>query len=172
MTTEGATKEERVSPETPQEIPADWKANIIAFCCHYCAFAAADLAGVMRLPYAPNVKIIRMPCTGKLDHSYVLRAFERGIDGVFVAGCLEGQCHFLEGNFNGKKRVHRLQKLLPTVGIDPKRLEFFNLSAAMGPRWAEICSDFTARIEQLGPSPIWRALHGRAAVRPTETEAA
>jgi len=66
--------------------PVEWEAKILAFACHYCAFAAADLAGVMRLSYSPNVKIIRLPCTGKLDHSYVLRAFERGIDGVFVAG--------------------------------------------------------------------------------------
>ena len=66
--------------------PLEWEARILAFACHYCAFAAADLAGVMRLSYSPNVKIIRLPCTGKIDHSYVLRAFERGIDGVFVAG--------------------------------------------------------------------------------------
>ncbi len=80
-------KEERVSPEVKStEIPADWQANIIAFACHYCAFAAADLAGVMRLSYPYNVKVVRLPCTGKLDHSYVLRAFERGVDGVFVAG--------------------------------------------------------------------------------------
>ncbi len=78
--------EERVSPETQQEAPEGWKANIIAFACHYCAFAAADLAGVMRLSYPSNVKVVRLPCTGKLDQSYVLRAFERGIDGVFVAG--------------------------------------------------------------------------------------
>ena len=80
-------KNERVSPEVGQKtIPADWKANIIAFACHYCAFAAADLAGVMRLSYPPNVKVIRLPCTGKLDQVYIMRAFERGIDGVFVAG--------------------------------------------------------------------------------------
>lgn len=78
---------QRVSPEKmPAEIPGDWQANIIAFACHYCAFAAADLAGVMRLSYPHNVKVVRLPCTGKLDHSYVLRAFERGVDGVFVAG--------------------------------------------------------------------------------------
>lgn len=80
-------KEELVNPEkAPGEIPKDWKANIVAFACHYCAFAAADLAGVMRLSYSPNVKVVRLPCTGKLDHIYVMRAFERGIDGVFVAG--------------------------------------------------------------------------------------
>lgn len=72
--------------EKPQKVPPDWEPDILAFACTYCAFAAADLAGVMRLPYAPNVKIIRLPCTGKLDHIYVLRAFERGIDGLFVAG--------------------------------------------------------------------------------------
>lgn len=74
------------SPEKQQEIPADWKANIIAFACHYCAFAAADLAGVMRLSYPTNVKVVRLPCTGKLDQIYILRAFERGVDGVFAAG--------------------------------------------------------------------------------------
>ena len=74
------------SPEKQQGIPADWKANIIAFACHYCAFAAADLAGVMRLSYPSNVKVVRLPCTGKLDQIYLLRAFERGVDGVFAAG--------------------------------------------------------------------------------------
>ena len=74
------------SPEKPQQVPADWKANIIAFACHYCAFAAADLAGVMRLRYPTNVKVVRLPCTGKLDQIYLLRAFERGVDGVFAAG--------------------------------------------------------------------------------------
>ena len=78
--------EEPKSPEKPQEIPVGWKANIIAFACHYCAFAAADLAGVMRLSYPPNVKVVRLPCTGKLDQIYILRAFERGVDGVFAAG--------------------------------------------------------------------------------------
>lgn len=81
-----AVAEEAPSIEPLRDIPPDWEPSILAFACHYCAFAAADLAGVMRLSYAHNVKIIRMPCTGKLDHSYVLRAFERGVDGLFVAG--------------------------------------------------------------------------------------
>ena len=83
---ETAVQEEVACVEKPQEIPADWEPRILAFTCHYCAFAAADLAGIMRLSYPPNVRIIRLPCTGKLDHYYVLRAFERGMDGVFVAG--------------------------------------------------------------------------------------
>ncbi len=79
-------KEEMPPVEAPREIPEGWEPKVLAFACHYCAFAAADLAGVMRLSYSPSVKIIRLPCTGKLDHSYVLRAFERGVDGLFVAG--------------------------------------------------------------------------------------
>lgn len=81
-----AQAQETPAIETPVEAPEGWEPNILAFACHYCAFAAADLAGVMRLSYEPNVKIIRLPCTGKLDHAYVLRAFERGVDGLFVAG--------------------------------------------------------------------------------------
>jgi len=86
MIPDGEKIDQQQSPEKPQETPAGWQANIVAFACHYCAFAAADLAGVMRLSYSPNTKVVRLPCTGKLDHIYVLRAFERGIDGVFVAG--------------------------------------------------------------------------------------
>ena len=144
--------EKTVDVITTDSVPTDWEASILAFACHYCAFAAADLAGVMRLSYSPNVRIIRLPCTGKLDHLYVLRAFERGVDGVFV-----GQCHFLEGNTNARKRIEHLQTLLARVDIEPARLEMYNLSAAMGPRWAEICSEFTDRIKKLGPSPIWLA---------------
>jgi hypothetical protein len=81
----GNEQEAGVEKKSPA-VPGDWQANILAFACHYCAFAAADLAGVMRLSYSPHVKIIRLPCTGKLDHAYVLQAFERGVDGVFVAG--------------------------------------------------------------------------------------
>jgi F420-non-reducing hydrogenase iron-sulfur subunit len=143
--------------ETPHEVPSQWEPNVLAFACHYCAFAAADLAGVMRLSYPTNVKIIRLPCTGKLDHFYVLRAFERGVDGVFVTGCLPGQCHFLEGNTYARKRAEYIKTLLPEVGIDPLRLEMYNLSAAMGPRWTEICTEFTEKIRKLGPSPIWWA---------------
>lgn len=147
--------------EKAHEIPADFKPNVIAFACHYCAFAAADLAGVMRLSYPTGVKIIRMPCTGKLDHVYVLRAFEQGVDGVFVAGCMEGQCHFLEGNTNAAKRVRHLKKLIASVGIDPARLEMYNLSASQGPRWAAICAEFAERIAKMGPSPIKkRQSHG------------
>ena len=83
---QAAASEAQTSIEAPREVPEGWEPKVLAFACHYCAFAAADLAGVMRLSYPTNVRIIRLPCTGKIDHYYVLRAFERGVDGVFVAG--------------------------------------------------------------------------------------
>lgn len=127
---------------------------IIAYCCHYCAFAAADLAGSLRLQYPSNVRIIRLPCTGKVDIIHLLRAFEKGADGVIVAGCLEGNCHFQKGNLYAKKRVQYTKKILDELGINGERLEMYNLSSAMGPRFAEIAKDMTEKIKQLGPSPV------------------
>ena len=127
---------------------------ILAFCCHYCAYAAADLAGSMRLQYPSNVRVLRLPCTGKLEVNYLLAAFERGIDGVIVAGCLEGGCHFLEGNLRARKRVERAKKLLDEIGLEPERLEMFNLSSAEGPRFAEIVTIMSQRLARLGPSPL------------------
>jgi F420-non-reducing hydrogenase iron-sulfur subunit len=127
---------------------------ILAFCCHYCAYAAADLAGSMRLQYPSNVRVLRLPCTGKIEVNYILEAFERGVDGVMVAGCLEGGCHFLEGNLRARRRVERAQKILAETGLEPERLEMFNLSSADGPRFAEIVSIMSQRLAKLGPSPL------------------
>ncbi len=129
----------------------------IAFCCHYCASTAADLAGTMRLQYPPNVRIIRLPCTGKVDVRLLLEAFEKGADGVYVAGCMEGDCHFLKGNFRSKKRVALAKRILEDAGIGGARLEMYNMSAAMGPRFAEVAREMTEKIRQLGPSPIKKA---------------
>ena len=130
--------------------------EVVAFCCFYCAYAAADLAGVMRLSYPPNVKVVLLPCTGGGDPLYILRAFEAGADGVFVAGCLEGQCHYQVGNLQAKSRVRYLKRLLDETGIGGERLEMFNLSSAQGPRFAEVAREMTERITALGPSPVKR----------------
>jgi len=127
---------------------------ILAFCCHYCAYAAADLAGSMRLEYPDNVRVLRLPCTGKIEVDYILAAFERGVDGVIVAGCLEGGCHFLEGNLRARRRVERARQLLEEIGLEPERLEMFNLSSAEGTRFAEIITEMTGRLARLGPSPL------------------
>ncbi len=128
--------------------------RILAYCCKYCAYAAADLAGSMRLNYPGSVKIIQVPCTGRVDLIHLMKALEEGADGIYVAGCLEGECHFIRGNLNVKKRVTYLKELLPKIGLDPQRVEMFNLSSAMGLRFAEIAAEMTERIRKLGPSPI------------------
>ncbi len=127
---------------------------ILAFCCHYCAYAAADLAGSMRLQYPSNVRVLRLPCTGKIEVNYILTAFECGVDGVIVAGCLEGGCHFLEGNLRARKRVERAKKLLEEIGLEPERLEMFNLSSAEGTRFAEIVTEMSQRLKRLGKNPL------------------
>jgi coenzyme F420-reducing hydrogenase delta subunit len=130
------------------------KPVILAFCCHYCAYAAADMAGSMRLQYPSNVRVLRFPCTGKIEENYLLAAFEAGVDGVLVAGCLEGGCHFLEGNLRARRRVERVKRILGEIGVEPERLEMFNLSSAEGPRFAQIVKEMHDRIEPLGPSPL------------------
>lgn len=108
----------------------------------------------MRLQYSPNIRIVEMPCSGTIDHRVLLQAFEDGADGVFVAGCMEGDCHFQKGNYRAKKRVKAVKKLLDEIGLGGERLEMYNLSAAMGGRFAEIANEMTERIRQLGPSPL------------------
>ncbi len=132
----------------------EFEPRIVAFCCHYCAFAAADLAGSMRLQYPPAVRIVKLPCTGRVDVIHMLKAFEAGADAVFIAGCLEGECHYLKGNLRAKKRVAYARKLLAEAGVEPERLEMFNLSSAMGGRFAEIVGEMTERARKLGPSPL------------------
>ena len=127
---------------------------ILAFCCHYCAYAAADLAGSMRLQYPDNVRVLRLPCTGKVEVDHILAAFERGVDGVMVAGCLEGGCHFLEGNLRARKRVDRARQILSEIGLEPERLEMYNLSSAEGARFAEIVKEVSERLAKLDPSPL------------------
>lgn len=127
---------------------------IVAFCCHYCAYTAADMAGSQRLPYPSNVKIVRVPCSGKVDALHITTAFEKGADGVYVAGCLEGDCHFKNGNEKAAKRVAYVQNYLEEIGIEPERLEMVRVSAGMGHRFAQTATEITEKIRKLGPSPI------------------
>ncbi|MBW8014891.1 MAG: hydrogenase iron-sulfur subunit [Planctomycetes bacterium] len=140
----------------------EFEPKIIAFCCNYCAFAAADLAGAMRLQYPHNVRIVKLPCTGKVDALLLMKAFEDGADAVFVAGCLEGQCHYLEGNLRARKRVTYVKRLLEEVGIEGDRVEIFNLSSAMGGRFAEIVEEMTKKAKDLGPTYISKKFHTEA----------
>ncbi len=128
--------------------------TILAFCCHYCAYSSADLAGSMRIQYPPNVRIIRTPCTGRLETVYFMKALENGADGVLIAGCLEGGCHFIEGNLCAKRRVNYVREMLAEIGLDKERLRMVNVSAAMARPLAEIITDMTETIRGLGPNPL------------------
>jgi F420-non-reducing hydrogenase iron-sulfur subunit len=126
---------------------------IVAFCCHYCAYTAADMAGSKRLNYPPNVKIVRVPCSGKVDAIHIMKAFEKGADGVYVAGCLEGDCHFKNGNMKASRRVNYIKKLLDEIGINGDRLEMVMMSAGMGDYFAKKATEITNKIRSLGPNP-------------------
>ena len=133
---------------------SDFEPDITAFCCRFCSYAAADLAGSMRLSYPANVKIVLLPCTGRVDHLHILKVFREGADGVMIAGCLEGDCHFKTGNLQARKRVTRLKALLKELGIEEERLNMYNLSSAEGARFAEITREFTDKVRELGPTPL------------------
>jgi len=130
---------------------AGFEPKIIAFLCDYCTFAAADLAGVMRIQYPPNIRIIRLPCSGRLDQIFILKAFEEGADGVMVAGCMEGSCHFQKGNIEARKRVEHVKHLLEDAGVEPSRLNMYNLSSSMAVEFAGIVTKFVDNIRCLGP---------------------
>ena len=108
----------------------------------------------MRLSYPTNVEIVRVPCTGRVDILHLLTALENGADGVYVAGCLEGDCHYLNGNHKARKRVEYVRKVLADLGVEPERVQMYNLSASMGPRFVEIAGEYTEIIKNLGPSPF------------------
>lgn len=136
----------------------DWQPEIIAFCCNYCAYAAADLAGSRRMQYPPNVRVVHVPCTGKIEMEHILAAFEKGIDGVLIAGCLEGGCHFLEGNLRAKKRSEYLREMLDEIGVGRDRLRMVNLSAAMAPTFVERVREIVETVKGLGPSPLRKSV--------------
>ncbi len=127
---------------------------IVAFCCHYCAYAAADLAGSGRLQYPPNIRIVRLPCTGRLEVNFLMKAFEAGADGVLVAGCEEGSCHFKEGNYLARRRVNTGRQLLEEAGLEPERLRMVNVSAAGSQDFAAYVREMVETVRNLGLSPI------------------
>jgi F420-non-reducing hydrogenase iron-sulfur subunit len=131
-----------------------WQPEIVAFCCNFCAYAAADLAGSRRMQYPPNVRIVHVPCTGKIEMEHVLEAFEKGADGILVAGCLEGGCHFLEGNLRAKRRITHVAAMLDEIGIGAERLKMVNLSAAMAPAFVQHVTEIVETVGKLGPNPL------------------
>jgi len=132
--------------------PHDFKPRILGFLCNWCSYAGADLCGVSRYQYPPSMRIIRVMCSGRVDLEFVLRAFANGNDGVFIGGCWLGECHYItEGNYDALSMMHLGRKLLERIGINPERIRLEWVSASQGNRFAEVVTDFTARLKQLGP---------------------
>jgi F420-non-reducing hydrogenase iron-sulfur subunit len=129
--------------------------KILAFCCNWCSYAGADLAGVSRFQYPPNIRIIRVMCSGRVDPTFILKAFEVGADGVLIAGCHPGDCHYIAGNYKARRRISLLKKVLSQLGIEGERIRLEWVSASEGARFAEVVSDFTQTIKKLGPGPIF-----------------
>ncbi len=128
--------------------------EVVAFCCRHCAYSAADLAGGGRMSYSPSVKIVELPCTGRANSLEILHALEKGADGVAVAGCLPGTCHYIKGNTQAKHRVTHVKKLLETIGLEQERAHMINISAAMGAQFVAEFTSFVETIRELGPSPL------------------
>lgn len=125
----------------------EWEPTIIAFLCNWCSYAGADLAGTGRLQYPPNIRIIRVPCSGRLNPLFIIKALLDGADGVMVSGCHPGDCHYLSGNMYARRRFAVLKKLIITAGISPDRVHFTWVSASEGSRFAEVVDEVTNRVK-------------------------
>lgn len=130
---------------------SNWEPRIFAFLCNWCSYVGADLAGTSRLVYPATVRIIRLPCTGRIDPVFILRSFQRGADGVLVSGCHPGDCHYSKGNYYARRRMLMFRKLLEFAGIDPRRMQMSWVSASEGHKWAQVVTDVTQEIAALGP---------------------
>jgi len=131
----------------------DYEPNIIAFCCNWCSYAGADLAGVSRLQYPPNMRIVRVMCSGMVHPNLVIDALTKGADAVIICGCHPGDCHYLEGNLKAENRKEAIELMLEDFGLEPERFRLEWVSASEGPKFAEVMRDVTESVRALGPSP-------------------
>ncbi|WP_243545160.1 hydrogenase iron-sulfur subunit [Pseudodesulfovibrio tunisiensis] len=129
--------------------------RIIGFLCNWCSYGGADTAGVSRFEQPTDLRVVRVPCSGRIDPLFIVRAFLNGADGVLVSGCHPGDCHYSEGNYHARRRLELLKHLLPAAGIDPARFHYTWVSASEGAKWQQTVTDFTNRIHELGPAPAF-----------------
>ena len=132
----------------------EFEPNIIGFLCNWCSYAGADLAGTSRMKYPPNIKSIRVMCSGRVDPVFVLEALRKGADGVLVAGCHPGDCHYQSGNYKANRRMKLLKRFLEDMAIDPKRLRFEYISASEGAKFAQVATEFVDELKKMGPNPL------------------
>lgn len=133
---------------------AEFEPRIVAFLCNWCTYTAADLAGTSRLQYPPNVRVIRLMCTGALDPVYVSKALLEGADGVLIGGCHPGDCHYQSGNYKARRRIAILHTILAQLGFDPQRVWLRWISASEGQRFADTVSEMVEHLRRLGPNPM------------------
>ncbi|MBP9020540.1 MAG: hydrogenase iron-sulfur subunit [Syntrophobacterales bacterium] len=129
-----------------------WDPKIAAIVCNWCTYAGADLAGISRIQYPPNVRIIRVPCTGRINPFYIVRALQEGADGVLVSGCHPGECHYITGNLSARRKFAMLKRFIDYLGLEADRTTFTWCSASEGERFAKVVSGVTERVRQLGPA--------------------
>jgi F420-non-reducing hydrogenase iron-sulfur subunit len=145
---------------TPPKVPANWNPNIVVFACNWCSYAGADTAGVSRIQHQPHFRMIRVMCSGRIQPGFVLRAFERGADGVLVSGCHFGDCHYISGNERAVEQFEKTKNVVTLLGLEEERIRLEWISAAEGARFAQVINEFTDQVRKLGPSPL--AGNGRA----------
>jgi F420-non-reducing hydrogenase iron-sulfur subunit len=133
---------------------SEFEPTVVAFLCNWCSYAGADLAGTSRLKYPPNVRSIRVMCSGRVDPVFVLDALKEGIDGVLVAGCHPGDCHYQSGNYKTNRKIKLIKKLLSELNIDADRIRFEYISASEGQKFADVVTDFVGTLKELGPNPL------------------
>lgn len=129
----------------------DWEPRIVGFCCNWCSYAGADLAGTTREQYPPNIRIIKVMCSSRVNSEFVLKAFQEGADGVLVAGCHPGDCHYIEGNYYTRRKLTLLSDFIEWMGVEPERFQLAWISSAEGKKFAEVVERFTDRVKELGP---------------------
>ncbi len=130
---------------------SDWQPKILAILCNWCSYAGADLAGVSRLQYPPNIRVVRIPCSGRVDPLFIMKAFQTGYDGVLVSGCHPGDCHYLSGNYFARRKFAVIKPLMEFIGLEPDRLQFSWVSAGEGERFSEVVTKVTKDIQKIGP---------------------
>jgi coenzyme F420-reducing hydrogenase delta subunit len=133
-------------------MPSEWEPKILAFLCNWCSYAGADLAGVSRIQYPPNVRVIRVPCSGRVNPLFLLRGLQNGADGVLVSGCHPGDCHYLSGNLAARRKFALVRELLTYAGVEPERVQFTWVSASEGGRFAAIVQKVVEQVRKLGPN--------------------
>ncbi len=143
-------------PENSAKKEKTWEPRVLAFLCRWCSYAGADLSGSSRLNYPANVRILRVPCSGRVDPLFILKALRSGLDGVLVSGCHPGDCHYTAGNYYARRKFIILSRLLAYVGIDPRRVQFSWVSAAEGDKFAQVVREVVADIKELGPNELFQ----------------